>query len=70
MFQSLADKQDEHYTAPYLRHVSFGPITYNRDSFTLAEDWPWWFVPDPDDIASEIKADPRWKQWVKACREG
>ena len=68
-FQSLADKQDEHYTASYLRQVPYGPINYNRDSFTLAEDWPWWFVPDPDDIESEIKSDPRWKQWVKACRE-
>jgi len=33
-------------------------------SMSLAEDWPWWSVPEYDLVKPEIQADPRWKEWV------
>ena len=30
----------------------------------MAEDWPWWNVPEVDQVKAEIQADPRWDAWV------
>ena len=34
------------------------------DYLTMAEDWPWWTVPEVDQVKAEIQADPRWAAWV------
>ena len=67
--QDLAGKPDSHYTTPLLRYVKIESADIRRDPLTLAEDWPWWVVPDPSDIEKEIKADPRWDEWVKKTKE-
>ena len=66
-FQSLAP--GTYYTTPLLRYVEIETAGINRDPLTLAEDWPWWAIPDPGDVAGEIKADPRWDEWVKRTKE-
>ena len=68
-FQALADEHDAFYTTPLLRHVKIECGDINRDPLTLAEDWPWWSFPDTSDIENEIKADPRWAEWVKRTKE-
>lgn len=68
-FRSLADESDAHYTAPLLRHVRIETADIKRDPLTLAEDWPWWAIPDPSDIEKEIRSDPRWAEWVKRTKE-
>lgn len=35
-----------------------------KDYLTMAEDWPWWTVPEVDQVKAEIQADPRWTAWV------
>ena len=35
-----------------------------QDYLTMAEDWPWWTVPEVDQVKAEIQADPRWDAWV------
>ena len=68
-FQALADKRVAYYTTPLLRFVAIKTAGISRDPLTLAEDWPWWSVPDPGDIENEIKSDPRWDEWVKRTKE-
>ncbi len=68
-FQALADKPEAHYTTPLLRYVRIDTAGICRDPLTLAEDWPWWAIPDPGDVECEIKADPRWDEWVKKTKE-
>ena len=36
---------------------------------TMAEDWPWWTVPEVEQVKDEIQADPRWAEWVARTRE-
>lgn len=68
-FQALADKRDAYYTTPLLRFVAVETAGVSRDPLTLAEDWPWWVIPDPEDIENDIKSDPRWAAWVKRTKE-
>ncbi|MBQ1846682.1 MAG: helix-turn-helix transcriptional regulator [Clostridia bacterium] len=63
-FEALADKRDAYYTTPLLRFVKIETAGISRDPLTLAEDWPWWFIPDPEDIEDDIKSDPRWAEWT------
>jgi hypothetical protein len=63
-FEALADKRDAYYTTPLLRFVKIETAGISRDPLTLAEDWPWWFIPDPEDIEDDIKSDPRWAEWA------
>ena len=35
-----------------------------QDYLTMAEDWPWWNVPEVDQVKAEIQVDPRWNAWV------
>ncbi|MBO6053077.1 MAG: helix-turn-helix transcriptional regulator [Clostridia bacterium] len=68
-FQALADTPGAHYDTPLLRHVPIRTDDIGRDPLTLAEDWPWWAVPNVSDIADEFKADPRFAEWVERTRE-
>ena len=35
----------------------------------LPDDWPFWCNPDFKQVEKEIKADPRWEEWVKKTKE-
>lgn len=59
----------------FAEQVIYGLIV-NRHNFdpekiaeTLPDDWPFWCVPDPSQAAAEIKADPRWAEWVRRTKE-
>jgi len=61
------------YTAPLVRLVRYEGChaRANDDSHphtsksSLAEDWPWWCVPEYSAVKAEIQSDPRWDVWVK-----
>lgn len=36
----------------------------------LPELWPWWDVPEGERVVSEMRSDPRWAEWKKACGNG
>jgi len=56
------------YTAPMVRLAENKPACSAEiarlDFQTLAEDWPWWTVPEVEQVKPEIQADPRWAAWV------
>lgn len=60
------------YTAPLVRLAkeipACGVDIARQDYQTLAEDWPWWTVPEVDQVKAEIQADPRWAAWVESTQ--
>ena len=60
------------YTAPLVRLAEEKPWcdadTARRDYQSMAEDWPWWTVPEVEHVKAEIQADPRWDAWVKSTQ--
>lgn len=57
-----------HYTAPLVRlaeEKSWCDAEAARQDYrTMAEDWPWWTVPEAEQVKAEMQADPRWAEWV------
>ena len=67
-------KEAGYYTAPLIKLVRHE--TWKSDSdvietshMSLAEDWPWWCVPECDVIKTEMEADPRWNIWVSKLQQ-
>lgn len=72
-FLEIRAKDSAAYTAPLVRLVSIEiPQTRPDDPVTaaasLAEDWPWWNVPEADAVRKEMQADPRWDAWAAKTR--
>ena len=71
-FEDYCANDTGHYTAPLVRLVQYEWIQAkaNDDSHphtsraSLAEDWPWWCVPELEIVKPEIQKDPRWDAWV------
>lgn len=68
LFEKYCVNDSHRYTAPLIHlirpnaeidHLNL-PISYA----SLAEDWPWWRVPEESVVKPEIQADPRWHDWV------
>ena len=62
---------DSPYTSPLFRHVRIPVPTEPKEGTLrreLPELWPWWDVPDRDEIKSQMAADPRWASWVDRTR--
>lgn len=61
-----------HYSAPPVRLAEEKPACNadeaRRDYRTMAEDWPWWTVPEAEQVKAEMQADPRWAAWVKSTQ--
>lgn len=57
-----------HYTAPLVRLAEEkAPCTAEAaraDLLSMPEDWPWWTVPEVEQVKAEIQKDPRWNTWV------
>lgn len=72
MFEELCAKEAPTYTAPLLRQVAVDfsrtPIPNSSEPDTTAvslyKDWPWWSVPEAEEVKAEMQADPRWDIWV------
>ena len=56
-------------TAPLVSFVSFETEAGKSMASALPDDWPTWTIPDYREVEKEIKADPRWAEWVKRTRE-
>ena len=72
LFDEYCAKDNGYYTSPLVRLVPYESIqakanddSHPHTSFaSLAEDWPWWCVPENEIVKPEIQADPRWEAWV------
>lgn len=72
LFDGYCSKDRGYYTAPLIRLVQHEVCETKANDDThphtsnvsLAEDWPWWCVPEDSIVRKEIQADPRWKEWV------
>ena len=68
--EQVLAKKEHRFTAPLLSEVAtdFGEGQQVRIAAELPEDWPFWSQPDCSELAKEIKADPRWADWVKRAK--
>ena len=57
-----------HYTAPLVRLAEekawCDAEMARQDYRTMAEDWPWWTVPEAEQVKAEMQTDPRWAACV------
>ena len=75
LFDERRTKNNGYYTAPLIQLVQNNvwkkdvdmPIETSHKS--LAEDWPWWSVPEYSIVKPEIQADPRWREWVSKLQQ-
>ena len=69
--ERLVGTSEHRYTAPLVSFVTDPPIRSNFGSAAedLPDDWPFWCNPDFSEVEKEIKADPRWAEWVKRTQE-
>ena len=67
--EAVRDGREHSYTAPLVSQVLFktDPVESGSIAQTLPGDWPFWGNPNYDDVEKEIKADPRWAEWVERC---
>lgn len=70
-------KEEGCYTSPLVRLVKHETYKDQDDvelpiessNMSLAEDWPWWCVPERSIVKPEIQADPRWNEWVSKLQK-
>lgn len=62
--EALSDGKEHMFTAPLVSFVKYKTGTSCEIAKILPDDWPFWFNPPYRHIEGEIKADPRWKEWV------
>lgn len=75
-FAAYCASENGFYTAPLIRLVpydmvqakAYDDLRPHTSSMSLAEDWPWWSVPEYDLVKPEIQADPRWSKWVSQLK--
>ena len=68
-FDALCDGEEHSLTAPLVKYVKFRLDSVKSITKELPEDWPFWCNPDYSEIEKEIKADPRWEEWVRKTQE-
>lgn len=63
--EKICDGSEHYFTAPLVRFVKykFNPLD-GGIAKELPNDWPFWCNPDYSQVEKEIKADPRWNEWV------
>lgn len=69
---SFEDGKDYPLTAPLVSCVTYvknSTSPRGRTAEKLPSDWPVWCIPDYREVEKEIKADPRWDEWVKRTQE-
>ena len=69
----IAEEGVARYCTPLLRlaeeKLSFDANAAREEYRTMAEDWPWWNVPEVEQVKPEIQADPRWAAWVAKTQQ-
>ena len=71
-FISICEDGVVHYTAPFVRLVEEKTICdaqLAREAYeTMAENWPWWNIPEAEQVKKEMQADSRWAAWVASTQ--
>lgn len=57
------------YTSSLLKECSFTINTKLSISNQLPNDWPWWNLPNNENINYKIKSDSRYQHWTSKCKE-
>jgi len=71
LFHEYCNEAQGGYTAPLVRLVQREiHLDEPRETslLSLAEDWPWWCVPEYSIVKPEMQADPRWNEWVSKLK--
>ncbi len=59
------------HTSALLRLVGINTTMTAEEAHSLtekmAEDWPWWDVPEQAAVQKEMRSDPRWDAWAQRC---
>lgn len=75
-FEEVCRTPKAYYTAPLLQLVKVDLTNYqipdssdpSTTSASLPEDWPWWNVPEAEEVKAEMQKDPRWNEWVNKTK--
>ena len=67
--ETVSDGEEHAFTAPLVRFVKYKVNTSEKFAKALPTDWPMWCNPDYSQVEKEIKADPRWNEWVAKTQE-
>ena len=67
-FDESKAQRTGYYTAPLIQLVPYEDSAFDMPIETahisLAEDWPWWCVPEDKTVKLEMQADSRWSEWI------
>lgn len=67
--EAILDGTEHALTAPLVSFVKSKPGPPTEIAKMLPEDWPFWCNPDYSQVEKEIKADPRWAEWVAKTQQ-
>lgn len=67
--ESLSGKTEHNLTAPLVSFVKCTIKDNENITKSLPEVWPMWCCPDYSETKKEIKADPRWQEWVERTQK-
>ena len=67
--EAVCDGKEYCFTAPLVSYVKHETRLSKAIAKALPTDWPMWCNPDYSQVAKEIKADPRWDEWVAKTQE-
>ena len=77
-FEAVCREENPAYTAPLVQLVKVDLTRYllpdaddpTTTAAALPEDWPWWNVPEAEQVKEEMQKDPRWEEWVRKTKRG
>ena len=67
--EKLLDGEEQTLTAPLVSFVKYRAGKPKEIAKCLPDDWPFWCNPSFREVEREIKADPRWQEWVAKTQE-
>ena len=67
--EAICDGKEHTLTAPLVSFVPYETSLSEKIAKTLPVDWPFYCMPNCSQVAKEIKADPRWDEWVAKTQE-
>ncbi len=62
--EAISDGKEHCFTALLVSHVKYKTKEAQSIAKALPTNWPMWCNPDYSQVEKEIKADPRWNEWV------
>lgn len=76
-FEEVCGMREAYYTSPLVQLVKVDlkshqipdPSDPSTTAASLPDDWPWWSVPEVDQVKAEMQADPRWEKWAAKAKE-